>query len=171
MVINSLSLTDINRKAPYKVWMSNKDSSFRFMSDAEIVFVVDFMFDDLIVSGNTFQLIIGNIGNKKSPRDYKVRDTILAIVEEFFEKNVAALLYICETGDGKQMARGRLFAYWFQASGLSRLFTTMTSVLKDEEGVENTATLIIRNDNPYFDLLVSEYSQTVKFLSQKPNDG
>ena len=171
MVINSLSLEDINQKTPYKVWMSDKDRSFRFMSDAEIVFVVDFMSDDLIVSGNTFQLIIGNIGNKKSPRDYKVRDTILAIVEEFFEKNVAALLYICETGDGKQMARGRLFAYWFQASGLSRLFTTMTSVLKDEEGIENTATLIIRNDNPDFDLLVSEYSQTVKFLSQKPNDG
>ena len=38
MVINSLSLIDINKKAPYKVWMSDKDSSFRFMSDAEIVF-------------------------------------------------------------------------------------------------------------------------------------
>ena len=80
----------------------------------------------------------------------------MAIVEEFFEKNVAALLYICETGDGKQMARGRLFAYWFQSSGQSKVFTTMTSVLMDEEGVENTATLILRNDNPDFDILVSE---------------
>ena len=170
MVINSLSLEDINQKTPYRVWMSDKDRSFRFMSDAEIVFVVDFMADDLISSGNTFQLIIGNIGNKKSPRDYKVRDTILAIVEEFFEKNVAALLYICETGDGKQMARGRLFAYWFQSSGQSKVFTTMTSVLMDEEGVENTATLILRKDNPDFDIIVSEYSQTVRFLSQKPNE-
>ena len=94
----------------------------------------------------------------------------MAIVEEFFEKNVAALLYICETGDGKQMARGRLFAYWFQYSGQSKVFTTMTSVLMDEEGVENTATLILRNDNPDFDIIVSEYSQTVRFLSQKPNE-
>ena len=94
----------------------------------------------------------------------------MAIVEEFFEKNVAALLYICETGDGKQMARGRLFAYWFQSSGQSKVFTTMTSVLMDEEGVENTATLILRNDNPDFDIIVSEYSQTVRFLSQKPNE-
>ena len=37
MVINSLSLEDINQKTPYKVWMSDKDRSFRFMSDAEIV--------------------------------------------------------------------------------------------------------------------------------------
>ena len=51
-----------------------------------------------------------------------------------------------------------------------RYFTTMTSVLMDEEGVENTATLILRNDNPDFDIIVSEYSQTVRFLSQKPNE-
>lgn len=53
--------------------MSDKDGSFRFMSDSDIVFVVDFMADDLIVSGNTFQLIIGNIGNKKSPRVMKFK--------------------------------------------------------------------------------------------------
>ena len=46
----------------------------------------------------------------------------------------------------------------------------LTSVLMDEEGVENTATLILRNDNPDFDIIVSEYSQTVRFLSQKPNE-
>lgn len=170
MVINPLSLDVINSKAPYHVWMSDIDGSFKFLSDANIVFVVDFMVDDLITSGNTYQLIIGNVGNKKSPRDYKVRDTILTIVENFFDNNVAALLYICETGDGKQMARGRLFAYWFQNSSQSKLFTTMTSTLTDEEGIENSATLIVRNDNPKFDLLVSEFSQTVRFLSQKPKD-
>ena len=47
-------MEDINQKTPYRVWMSDKDRSFRFMSDAEIVFVVDFMADDLISSGNTF---------------------------------------------------------------------------------------------------------------------
>ena len=86
MVIEPLSLDDINRKAPYKVWKSATDGSFRFMSDSEIIFVVDFMEDDLIISSNTFQLIIGNVENKKSPRDMKVRITILAIVEEFFIK-------------------------------------------------------------------------------------
>ena len=54
MVINSLSLEDINQKTPYRVWMSDKDRSFRFMSDAEIVFVVDFMADDLIFQILTF---------------------------------------------------------------------------------------------------------------------
>ena len=171
MVIEPLSLDDINRKAPYKVWKSATDGSFRFMSDSEIIFVVDFMEDDLIISSNTFQLIIGNVENKKSPRDVKVRITILAIVEEFFIKNRAALLYICETGDGRQMARGRLFAYWFESSSQRRLYTTMTSTLVDEEGIENTATLIIRNDNPDMNKLITEFTQTVTYLSQKPSNG
>ena len=47
-------MEDINQKTPYKVWMSDKDRSFRFMSDAEIVFVVDFMADDLIFQILTF---------------------------------------------------------------------------------------------------------------------
>lgn len=81
------------------------------MSDFNIEFVIDFMEDDLLKSALSYQLLIGNIGNKKSPRDLKVRDTILIIIEDFFMNNQSALLYICETGDGKQMARGRLFAY------------------------------------------------------------
>ncbi len=168
MVITPLSLDDINSKAPYTVWRSDADGSFRFVSGYNIVFVVDFMKDDLILSNNTYQLIIGNTGNRKSPRDNKVRETILVIVEEFFSKNTAALLYICETGDGKQKARGRLFTYWFETSSHHRLYTTMTSTLVDEDGIENVATLIIRNDNPDFNKLVAEFTQTVTFLSHKP---
>jgi len=44
----------------------------------------------------------------------KLRQTIIAIIEEFFEANGnEAMLYITETGDGKQMFRNRLFIRWF----------------------------------------------------------
>lgn len=169
MVMTPLSVDNINSHSPYRVWISEIDGSFRFVSDVNIEFAVDFMEDDLLKSALSFQLIIGNVENKKSPRDPKVRDTILFIVEEFFLKNQAALLYICETGDGKQLARGRLFAYWFESSHQRRLFTMMTSIVIDEDGIENTATLIIRNDNPNSHLLVAEFSQTIRFLSEKPS--
>ena len=45
----------------------------------------------------------------KSPRDPKVRETILAIVEEFFAKNNAAFLYICDTSGGMQVSIQPLF--------------------------------------------------------------
>ena len=57
------------------------------------------------------------IMKEKSPRTPKVRETVLAIIEEFFIKNQAALLYICETGDGMQKTRNRLFRSWFGIYG------------------------------------------------------
>lgn len=36
---------------------------------------------------NSYQLIIANINNHKSPHDSKVHDTILSIIDEFFNRN------------------------------------------------------------------------------------
>jgi len=115
-----------------------------------------------------YPLIIANLNNVKSPRDTKVRDSILAIVDEFFNKNQSTLLYICETGDGKQGIRSRLFEYWFETYRYKALFTMLTSSIVDEEWVVNFATLILRNDNPLLAEVVAEFSESVQLLSQKP---
>jgi len=39
----------------------------------------------------------------KSPRDKKVKATVIAIVEEFFNANKATMLFLCSTSDGKQL--------------------------------------------------------------------
>ena len=60
---------------------------------------------------DAYQLIIANVNHRSSPRDAKVRDTVIGIVDEFFRKNNTTLLYICETGDSKQSMRSRLFEH------------------------------------------------------------
>ena len=153
-MINQLSIGVINSKSPYYVDMVSSYGPFVFTSDNGVELAVDFVDDDLITSADSYQLVVSNVNNRQSPRDKKVQDTVFSIVEEFFEKNQAALLYICETGDGKQMARYRLFKYWFDI---------------DEEGVMNAATVFIRNDNPYLPQIVSEFNETAMLLRQKPN--
>ena len=109
------------------------------------------------------------INNKKSPRDAKVRDSILAIVDEFFNKNQSTLLYICETGDGKQGMRNRLFDYWFQSYKYKQQFTVLSTSIIDEEGVVNYATLIIKNNHPKLSKVLAEFAESIKLLSQKPD--
>ncbi len=92
----------------------------------------------------------------------------MPIVEEFFEKNQVALLYICSTGDGKQMMRSRLFGHWFAAFGNKISFSTMSTSLVDADGVVNEATIIVRNDNPRMAQLINEFSETAQLLSHKP---
>ena len=85
------------------------------------------MKDDILLSRDSFQLIIAYINNHKSQRDRKVRDTIIAVIDEFFHANNSTLLYICEIGDNKQSMRSRLFEYWFSTYNRKSLFTTLSS--------------------------------------------
>lgn len=170
-MIVPLSLERINAVAPYPVQTRGKAGQHRFVTEGGAVIAVDFLPTDLLTSGTVYELIIVNLNNRKSPRDAKVKKTILAIIEEFFDKNASALLYICETSDGKQEMRGRLFTYWFDSYEYKLRFTMHSTTLKDEEGWINFATLIIRNDNPQLRQLVDEFVDTAElFRNQKPQN-
>lgn len=169
-MINELSLDDINRVAPYRVTRNAQTKAYNFVTDYEVNIFIDFDEDFMIQSGESYQLIIGNANHKKSPRDPKIQLTILSIIEEFFRKNQAAILYICETGDGKQRMRSRLFSYWFDAYEYNSRFSMHTTCIVDENGIEDFAALILRNDNPNLVEIVTEFVMTAKLLREKPDN-
>lgn len=167
-MINQLSLDIINKEAPYKVYRDEVTESYDFVTSYGVRISVDFEDDILIQADVSYQLIIGNSNQKKSPRDHKLQKTILAIIEEFFRKNQAALLYICETGDGKQQVRNRLFKYWFDSYEFNTKYSLYTTHIVDDEGISNFAALILKNDNPKIVDIVTEFTKTVKILREKP---
>ena len=142
--------------------------TFSFMTDNMAEIFISFEKDDILQSGIVYQFGISNPQGTKSPRDQKVRNTILAIIEEFFNKNKAALLYICETGDGMQKMRSRLFQFWFSIYNEREEYLFPPQIVYDEEENENYAALIIRKDNPCFVELVSEFTDTINLLNGKP---
>lgn len=167
-MINTLSLDIINKKAPYKVEWDEVTGSFDFVTGYGVRISVDFEEDFLIQSDTSYQLIIGNSNQKKSPRDNKLQKTVLAIIEEFFHRNQAAVLYICETGDGKQQVRNRLFKYWFDSYEFNTKYSLYTTHIVDDEGISNFAALILKNDNPKIVDIVTEFVQTARTLNEKP---
>ena len=164
-----LSLEQINAISPYHVEFDKATSLYKFVSDYGVSFSVAFDENDLLQSGDSYQFALTNYEGKKSPRDNKVRETVLAIVEEFFSKNEAALLYLCETGDGMQKMRNRLFHFWFGIYAESDDYLFLPQVVYDEESNENYAALIIRRDNPKFNDLVTEFTNTIALLNSKPD--
>ena len=169
MVMRNLSLEDINRKSEYIVRKEDSKGTFSFVTDNHAEIFITFERDDILQSGIVYQFGISNPKGTKSPRDTKVRETILAIIEEFFNKNKAALLYICETGDGMQKMRSRLFQYWFSIYNEKEEYLFLPQVVYDEEENDNYAALIIRKDNPCFVELVSEFTETINLLNGKPD--
>ena len=118
---------------------------------------------------NHMSFLSSNVNKIPSPRDLKMRDTVMLIIENFFNMNEAALLYICESGDGKQHMRSRLFEYWFSSYQMKDKFILMPVSIEDMEGIENFAALIIRKDNPNVLDIVAEFSNTVAMFRVKPN--
>lgn len=164
-----LDLIQVNASSPYPVSFDTATHLYKFVSDYGVSFSVAFEKNDLLDNGESYQFALTNYEGAKSPRDHKVRKTVLAIIEEFFQKNEAALLYICETGDGMQKIRNRLFHFWFKVYAEKDEYLFLPQVVYDEEDNENYAALIIRRDNPCFNDLVTEFMNTINLLNTKPN--
>ncbi len=166
--MNELSLQSINTVSPYEVAMVASPNTYRFVTDYGVDIAVSFDLDDLLEQSEAYMFNINNANRQKSPRDTKVRDTIIAIIDNFFEVNEVALLYICETGDRRQAMRNRLFESWFACANEKDQYMIMVANVHDLEGVDNYAAMILRKDNPNFVDYVSEFNKTVNMFMVKP---
>ena len=166
--MNQLDLSSINERAPYQVSRLDKEGVYEFYTKHGIHYFVDFMEDDFLMTPNVYQFSIVNVNHKSSPRDSDVRDTVIAIVDDFFIQNKSALLYICETSDSRQSMRSRLFASWFEKDCHKNDFVIMTADVTDEEGVTNYAAIIVPLETPNFEQIVSEFKNTITLFKNKP---
>ena len=163
-----LSLDKVNAIAPYEVQMVLWPNTYRFVTESGVDIAVGFDLDDIIESGESYMFNIVNVNKQRSPRDIKVRDTVISVIDNFFEVNSAALLYICETGDRKQAMRNRLFDSWFAYANSRELYVVMVANICDSEGVDNYAAMVLRKDNPRFVEYVSEFNRTINMFRVKP---
>lgn len=163
-----LNIDAVNNYAPYKVKHSVKEGFVVFTTDNGVTLMVGFSSTNLITSDDAYEFVIINAEHKPSPRDTKVKETIVAIVDEFFHSNNNTILYLCETGDGKQALRNRLFQDWFTSYTLKNNYVFLSTTITDEENTRNYATIIARNDNPNLEAVIEEFYATIKLLSEKP---
>ena len=87
-----LSLDIINASAPYEVYWHKKSRTYRFKSDFGVVLAIGFDDDDIIENAESYVFSIINVNKIPSPRDLEMRDTVMLIIENFFNMNEAALL-------------------------------------------------------------------------------
>lgn len=161
-----LSLDRINLFAPYHL-ASTSNANLTFDTDFGVSYTIGFELDDSIWQDGAYQFYIINTNQKKSPNDPKVRKTIECVIEEFFQDENRIMLYICETGDDKQLARGRLFSNWFSQSPLSSIYH-YESISLLSEGIINYAAIMIRKDCPQKKEIIDDFHNFIELMQQKP---
>jgi len=76
-----LNIERINAKAPYVVTPIPDTNFVSFLTDSGVQYAAGFDKDDTTMPlTETYQFSIINFNNKKSPRDPKVRETIIAVI-------------------------------------------------------------------------------------------
>lgn len=163
--MNALKLESINRYSPYRVGQTEYDNtSFYFDTDFGLKHTISFMFEQSFVLSGAFQFCINVEGDGRSPGDIKLRHTIFAIIEEFFDVNGEdVMLYLCETGDEKEGLRNILFIRWFNTYEQRDKY-----IIKTAEGVldgqRNFTALFSRKDNPRLAEQLAEFEETISLL-------
>ena len=100
--------------------------------------------------------------------DAHVKDALIAIIEQFFAENANVLLYICDTSDGREEKRNRLFVRWFEEFATPNRFT-METANATVDGQGFYAAIIVENTNPMLVAIVSDFKQTAESLTgEKP---
>ena len=165
--MNPLDLARINRLAPYKVWTENGCDYLVETSRGQI-FEIGFMDDYSIWPTGAYQFTISNQSHQPSPLDLKLRETILLLIEAFFDSNPDILLYICETGDGRQAFRSRLFIRWFNTYSGRDAYVMQTAEVQEGK-TRNFAALIVQKSNPRLTEILAEFDETISILTDKPD--
>jgi hypothetical protein len=92
--MKQLSLKTINASSPYDVMMVNPNT-YRFVTDHSAEIAISFDFDDLLEHGEAYMFNITNVNKQRSPRDMKVRDTVIAIIDIFLRQtSLLSFIYV-----------------------------------------------------------------------------
>jgi Family of unknown function (DUF6169) len=144
----------------YKFYFEGgKNNSYFFETKGEVIYDVIFKptpylfeLDTIEIIENTFEfsiLLKYNPNSKLPSNDNKIGATVVAIFMDFYyRKNNAISVYLCETSDGKELARKKKFDQWFQKYN-DDTFIKIDKNLIDKNNNKFPVSLIIANSNPY----------------------
>ena len=164
--MNAISTDLINLSSPYKVTQVSKED-FCFDTDFDVRYKIGFVEDFSIWEEGAYQFYIINSNNKPSPRDLKVKLTILSCINAFFAANPSILLYICETGDDKQSARNRLFCTWLNEPACKKLYYFENAHII-AEGQDNYMAVIVQLNNPLLPQIIKDFEEFAELMQDKP---
>ena len=159
-----LSLEKINTQSPYEVsYAPNGD--FVFATNLGIHYLISFVNETPMGGCDTFQFVIQKLDHQRSPHDAKVEQTVLAILDVFFEEHLDVLLYMCDDSDGREANRNRLFLAWFKKHAAPDRFTIRTANAI-VEGKGFYAAIIVENRNPLLETIIADFENTAQALTE-----
>ena len=155
----------INLRAPYLVKQVD-DSVFVFVTKHGISYTVGFVPDTSFMEEGVYQFFLTKTSSKRGQMDDDISETVKVIIEEFFTQDESIMLYICDTTDGRQASRDRLFRAWFHSYVESATYTMCTETMTIDH-VRYFSSLLMRNNHPMLSQVFIKFHNFIKEHSQE----
>lgn len=161
--MNRLDIDAINQHSPYDVYA--EDDQYVFVTESGIEYHVDFELDSNPYF-TAYWFNLANPGQMKSYGDKKIPQTVICIIEEFFDKNPEILLYLCSTANNQQAQRARLFLRWFNGYEQRQRYYIKAVEVKGEDMTTDYVALIVRRSHPQFDSIISRFDSEIAIFNE-----
>ena len=145
----------INLRAPYCVKQVD-DSVFVFVTKHGISYTVGFIPDTSFMEKGVYQFFLTKTSSKKGRKDDDISETVKVIIEEYFAQEESVMLYICDTADGRQASRDRLFRAWFYSYIESASYTMCTDTMTIDN-IRYFSSIILRKDHPIHNQVLNKF--------------
>lgn len=123
-----------------------------------------YIFEEYIWAYYCFEYIIEiryNLTNTTPPLDHSLSLTIASIFNDFFRDKEKVVTYICDTADGKELARFRKFNIWFNKFNTDFFLKVDKSFYDSKQHITYYNSLIIRQDNPYKEEIIEAFEDLI----------
>lgn len=124
-------------------WIEKENYSFEFITDSYDVYLVNLKqkeehFADFCSDcKDIYEIDLKRIkGNKRNCKDDKIKNTIIAILEEVMSNRCHSLVYVCDNSDGKVKGREVLFEKYYEDSESNETIEKYVRSLCDESLLE-----------------------------------
>ena len=153
---------------PYEYELSSGDQYvYRFATNGEVRYEVKFVtstdyFDAYAdLEADVFEMIISVVENPSGgrlPADGRIEATIFSIFEHFFLPQRFALVFICDSSDGREQARFRKFSNWFYRNVSSTDLAKFDRMAIDDDNIIYLS-LILSRRHPNLSRIVDVFMQ------------
>jgi hypothetical protein len=156
-----LNLKILNLLTPYHC--ERKAHGYRFVTDFGFIYDLTFLKYPTLNERSEYILYMFNIEQVKKGKtstDVKIQITIEYILTLFFENNTDAVVVVMDSSDGKHLVRKRLFDKWYYQP--RKLSIEKYEASCNTEELEIVTTLFVEKNNPYKNIILSDYYELVK---------
>jgi hypothetical protein len=97
--------------------------------------------------------------------DYWIKNTVIKVIVEFLERDTNTVFYVCDSDDGKEEQRHKVFEYWYKKEvELHQFIGKYNYSFQSENGYKVNSSIIYNKQNYLSGYIIEQFRNEMREL-------